>query len=168
MSRLACITLSAVALLGSATSSWADSTTTAPTVTLVQNVNEPGLNPYVHIVNFNQSSAYCYNYACTVEFPVVPAGKRLVITYASASFALAGGNSTLASVALTTNANDQNQVLLPAPALDGLARFYIAASPVTFYVNAGVRPEMILGGQFMLDNGNNSAQVALTGYYVNL
>ena len=166
MYRLAGITLSAAALLGSAT--WADSPATSAPVTLVQNVNEPGLNPYVHIVNFNQSSAYCYNYACTIEFPVVPAGKRLVITYASANFALAGGNSTLASVALTTNASDQNQVMLPAPVLDGLGRFYIAASPVTFYVNAGAHPEMILGGQFMLDNGNNSAQVALTGYYVNL
>jgi hypothetical protein len=56
----------------------------AVTVTQVQNVNEPGLNPYQHFVTFNQSSAYCYNFACTVELPAVPEGRRLVITYAMA------------------------------------------------------------------------------------
>jgi len=80
---------------------------------------------------------------------------------------LAGGG-TLASVALASSANQDNQLLLPAPALDGLGRFYLCASPVTFYVNAGYKPVMILGGQYMLDNGSNGAQVTITGYLVNL
>ena len=168
MSRLGHFTLVAAAMLASVISYGAETVTTPPPVTLVQNVNEPGLNPYQHIISFNQNATYCYSYACVIEFPVVPAGKRLVITYASAQFALAGSGNTLASVALTTSVNDQVQMLLPAPALDGLGRFYISASPVTFYVNAGVHPEMVLGGQFVLDNGNNTAQVSLTGYYVNL
>jgi len=156
----------AVTAIVFAPATWA-ATTTPPPVTLIQNVNEPGLNPYQHFVTFNQNSAYCYNFACVIDFPAVPAGKRLVITYASAQFALAGGG-TLASVALASSANQDNQLLLPAPALDGLGRFYLCASPVTFYVNAGYKPVMILGGQYMLDNGSNGAQVTITGYLVNL
>jgi hypothetical protein len=170
MSRLERITLLAASLLcWTATSETqaAVAPATAPPVTLVQNVNEPGLNPYQHFLTFNQSTAYCYNFACTIEFPVVPTGKRLVITYASAQFALASGG-TLASVALASSANENNQMLLPAPVIDGLGHFYLAGSPVTFFVEAGDRPVMILGGQYMLDNGNNGAQVSVTGYLVNL
>jgi hypothetical protein len=139
----------------------------AVTVTQVQNVNEPGLNPYQHFVTFNQSSAYCYNFACTVELPAVPEGRRLVITYASASFALQSGG-TLANVALASSANQNDRLMLPAPALDGLGRFYLSSSPVTFYVDEGYHPLMILGGQYMLANGENTAQVSVVGYLVSL
>jgi hypothetical protein len=170
MSRLDRIVLLAATLVSWALSGGADAATapvSAMTVTQVQNVNEPGLNPYQHFVSFNQGTGYCYNFACTIEFPVVPDGKRLVITYASASFGLQSGG-TLASVALASSANQNNQVMLPAPALDGLGRFYLSGSPVTFYVDEGHRPVMILGGQYMLTNGEYSAQVSVVGYLVNL
>jgi len=166
MLRLDFLALSAAATLGLAPAAHAASEPPPP-VTLVQNVNEPGLNPYQKFISFNQGGAYCYNFACSVEFPAVPAGKRLVITYVSAQFGLASGG-TLASVALTTSSNENNQELLPAPALDGLGRFYICASPVTFYVNAGDHPVVIMGGQYMLDNNSNGAQVSVTGYLVTL
>jgi hypothetical protein len=161
MQRLGFLAISAAAAVSLAPCTWANATPPPP-VTLVQNVNEPGLNPYQKFIIFNQGGAHCYDFACTVEFPAVPAGKRLVITYVSAQFALAGGG-TLASVAVASSANQDNQALLPAPVADGLGRFYICASPVSFYVGAGEHPLGILGGQYMLDNGSNGAQVSVTG-----
>jgi hypothetical protein len=169
MKRLGYLTLLAAAALSSPSFMWAATTVTAPVPpTLVQNVNEPGLNPYFHAISVNQTSTLCDSFFCAIQFPVVPEGKRLVITYASAQFALATASSTVASVSLASNQNEGNQLLLPVPGLDGLGKYYIAASPVTFYVNPGFRPEVLLAGQYILDNGSNTAQVTLSGYYVNL
>jgi hypothetical protein len=112
MSRLNRIVLLTLILASWTLPSGADAASapvSAVTVTQVQNVNEPGLNPYQHFVTFNQGTTYCYNFACTIAFPAVPEGKRLVITYASA-----------------------------------------------------------LGGQYMLTNGEYTAQVSVAGYLVNL
>jgi hypothetical protein len=53
---------------------------------LVQNVNEPGLNPYQFYVSFHQGFVFpsgagsCSGVQCNFTLPAVPAGKRLVVT----------------------------------------------------------------------------------------
>src|SRR5258708_651380 len=52
----------------------------------VQNVNEPGLNPYQYYVSFKQGFVFpngagaCNGAICSFTLPAVPAGKRLVVT----------------------------------------------------------------------------------------
>src|SRR5262245_12717336 len=44
--------------------------------------------PYQKTIFFNQTASTCTQFVCNVSFDPVPAGKRLVITYASARWAL--------------------------------------------------------------------------------
>jgi hypothetical protein len=122
--------------------------------------------PYQHNVFFNQQAGVCTLFVCTRAFPAVPEGKRLVITYASARFALVG-DMTGAHVAVGLNGNDSTdpQVLLPAPINTGFGGF-LAAGPVTLIAEAGDVPTITFGGQHTSDS--NTAQVNITGYLVDV
>jgi hypothetical protein len=105
--------------------------------------------PYQEANFFNQGTETCSEFSCTVSFPPVPAGKRLVITYASAQHHLSSGG-TRPSVLLGLNGDPSGEVvLLPAPQATGSdgADTYITAGPVTFYAEAGDVPTMFLLGQ---------------------
>lgn len=119
--------------------------------------------PYVHSLLFNQTASTCTNFVCTASFPAIPAGQRLVVTYASARYALSSGG-TAPSVRLSANGLSEKSILMPAPVRIGFDS-YVAASPLTFYVEAGQTPRLELGGQFV-QPVSNTAEVAITGYLV--
>jgi len=57
---------------------------------LMKNVDEPGRMPYQHEVD--TSAAECFPFICFIDFPAVPAGKRLVVQHVTAAvFVAAGG-----------------------------------------------------------------------------
>ena len=43
-------------------------------------VSSPATQPYQETIRFNQSETTCTQFVCLVDFPAVPAGKRLVVT----------------------------------------------------------------------------------------
>jgi hypothetical protein len=118
--------------------------------------------PYQKTIFFNQTSDTCTQFVCSVAFPTVPAGQRLVVTYASARYALSS-NGLAPSVRVTANGLDES-ILLPAPERIGFDS-YIASGPVTLFVEAGRHPGIDLGGQFVLPV-SNTAEVSITGYLV--
>ena len=124
------------------------------------------LDPYEHSDFFNQGPDTCTQFVCAVRFPAVPAGKRLVITYASARWRLtAGGLSPSASLGINGNVGiNDPQILLPAPAPISPDN-YIASGPVTYYVDAGDQPTLSLGGQFVIPT-SNTAFASVVGYLV--
>ena len=119
--------------------------------------------PYQHSFLFNQTASTCTQFVCTASFPAVPAGQRLVVTYASARYALSSGG-TAPSVSLSVNGQTSPSILLPAPQRIGFDS-YVAAGPVTFYVGAGGVPTLELGGQFV-QPVSNTAEVSLVGHLV--
>lgn len=134
----------------------------APTVTVGSNPADRV--PYQHRVLLTQSAANCTLFECTAEFPAVPAGQRLVITYASALYALTSGGGG-ASVRVGVNGDtSQPFILLPAPVPISPVS-YLASGPVTFYVEAGDIPTLTLGGN-AVSPLTNSAQASIVGYLV--
>lgn len=119
--------------------------------------------PYQHSFLFNQTATTCTQFVCAASFPAVPAGQRLVVTYASARFALTSGGVS-PSVSLSVDGQTSPSVILPAPQRIGFDS-YIASGPVTFYVPGGGVPTLELGGQFVLPV-SNTAEVAIVGYLV--
>ena len=135
----------------------------SPTVNVASNSSDR--QPYQKTIFFNQSPSTCTQFVCTVSFDAVPAGKRLVITYASAQWGLtSGGNFATASVGVNGNGLGQPQVLLPAAVLSGFSS-WVAAGPLTFYAEAGDVPTMQLAGQFV-QPVSNTAEAAIVGYLV--
>ena len=120
-------------------------------------------SPYQESFLFNQTNQTCTQFVCKASFPEVPAGQRLIITYASARYALSS-NGTSPSVSLSINGQTSPSILLPAPVNIGFDS-YIAAAPVSFSVGAGQHPTLELGGQFV-QPVSNTAEVALAGYLV--
>src|ERR1700757_351238 len=57
---------------------------------LVQNVDEPGRNPYQE-TEFDLSCSNGANPACNVDFAAVPAGKRLVVPHVNGFVDVVGG-----------------------------------------------------------------------------
>jgi hypothetical protein len=106
-------------------------------VALMRNVDEPGLNPYQ--VGFITA---CPNGACDLEFPQVPAGKRLVVKYVSVA---SGGTAEL-----TTDAVDAPMIWLTSQSQD-----------VHFIVDAGQKPVIHI-------NGLDKVGATVVGYFVSI
>lgn len=141
-----------------------------PKPALTQNMNEPGLNPYLVSIQPEQDTSNCQPgnppfASCTFVFPVVPLGKRLVVTYASAAYYLSPG-ATLAEAFLSATGTGFVQLAL-RPVQSGIvADRQVVATPVTFYVEPGESPRFLLRGFDILDG--RTATLSLAGYYVTL
>lgn len=137
-----------------------------PKPALTRNLDEPGRNPYVESKQIAASVANCGTLtSCTFEFATVPADKRLVITYASVTFMLTGGG-TVPEAALSAAGTGFIQLPLPTVPHAGTNDRWATASPVTFYVEPGAAPRIIVRG-FDLADGF-LVTMALSGYYVSL
>ena len=140
----------------------------APSPTVVQNVDEPGRNPYQDSQTFNHTTQFgCTQFVCTLKFKPVPAGQRLVVTYASAAYSLAP-NGTEASVALAidgdfTSSDAPQQFILTVPI--GGSRV-VGAGPTVFYVEAGHQPSLLLAGNTLATG--LTAQATVAGYLVSV
>jgi hypothetical protein len=111
---------------------------------LVRNQDEPGRNPY-------SQNATCFG-ECSLTFPPVPAGQRLVVTFVNA--ALGGGNGS--------------PLLLGGHGQD--ARYFatedstiaIVNTPVVAYYDAGETPTLTCSCSSTVFESN------LSGYYITL
>jgi hypothetical protein len=120
--------------------------------------------PYQHAVRFNQSMTTCTQFVCEVNFPAVPAGKLLVVTYASARYVMDLSLGS-AAVELRDAASINDTVLLPAPVPSGPFGTVIAAGPVTFHVAAGRTPRLALGGNGV-GLASNTALASIVGHLI--
>lgn len=133
---------------------------------LVRDIDEPGRNPYQKSIVLNQGAAAgCTTIACFFVFDTVPAGKRLVITYVSAGWALASGGAGASAIMYLDGTNSGPTPYLVAPVNTGF-NYYVSAGPVTFYAEPGYTPTVVVGGQFLATG--ITAVVHLTGYFVSL
>jgi hypothetical protein len=156
--------LAALLVLAAAFTHLLPATAHAQKPALVRNVDEPGRNPYQQGMLFNQSTQVCTNYVCTLWFNPVPAGYRLVVTHVSVRYRLAD-NSSDAYTTLGYDGNLASDIVLPAPSFIG-NNYYVASSPVTFYVEPGSSPTLFLAGNRVDASGSYSAQASIVGYLV--
>ncbi len=139
---------------------------------LVQNVDEPGRNPYqeTHAFNFIGTGS-CGVTICSVSFAPVPAGYRLVIT--SVSGRLEPSNATLQYLSLTPSRNSLAEVEVFVPAqVQGITNpsngitTYIFNAQVQLYAEASEIPTFNVAVSQYPNAYDN--EVTLTGYYVKL
>jgi hypothetical protein len=131
---------------------------------LTQNIDEKGRVPY-----HSSAEASCSSTQCLLSFMVVPTGYRLVITHASLFYLGRPAPSIYPNfVVLEGGANNPGesegyQEYLPTPTSAG-NNYYIASSPVTYYVEAGGTPSIIVNG-----TANESfTNASISGYLINL
>jgi hypothetical protein len=115
----------------------------------VQDRDEPGRAPYQHAVTATPSPSTCSSRPnvvfgtlsyCVLTFPAVPSGKRLVITHASAVVEA----SALAAVYVAgPQGLDGMRVSLP-PSSNGVGGGSVSSSPVTYFVEAGATPTLVV------------------------
>jgi hypothetical protein len=113
---------------------------------LVENVDEPGRNPY-------SENATCSGVGCAVGFSPVPTGKRLVVTFVNG---IVEGNNT--SVAELGGHGAYFRIFTTTP--EGTAGLFNA--PTTAYYDPGEQPVLscFCNGSF--------TSATLSGYYVTL
>lgn len=129
---------------------------------LVQEVYGPGRTPYRGTQLYNQDASVCFNnFGCQINFPQVPAGKRLVVTYASAFYTVASGQSG-AYVLVGTDLS--NFAHLPPP-MQTYPGAYVAAGPVTYYFEPGEIPSVFIGASNGIMTGY-TGHAAMVGYLV--
>lgn len=128
---------------------------------LVQEAYGPGRTPYQVNQLYNPSASICpNNFYCQIAFPPVPAGKRLVVTHASATYSLNAG----ATEAIVEIGNGLfNTMDLPAPVAVGNLR-YVASSPITYYFEAGETPYIFITGSSVITG--NTGHASIVGYLV--
>lgn len=140
------------------------STAAAQRPALVKSVDEPGRAPYVSH-RTPDPTHNCFASSCVVQFDTVPAGFRLVVTYASAQITLTK-NGTGAYFALGADGNFLgSRILLPAPVNIG-ADTHVAGGAVTFYVEPGSAPTIFMFGNNVDVTGQYFEEAAITGYLV--
>ncbi len=159
MSHLLRLTVARLAL--AAGSLLACSLASAQKAALVQPAFGPGITPYQSNQLYNPSASICPNqFYCQIAFPAVPAGKRLVVTYASATYSLNAG----ATEAIVEIGNGLFSTMdLPAPVNVGNSR-YLASGPVTYYFEAGETPYIFITGSSVITSDTGHASII--GYLV--
>jgi hypothetical protein len=159
MSRSARLPFTRLAL--AAVAALACSAASAQKAAIVQPAFGPGVTPYQSNQLYNPSASICPNqFYCQIGFPAVPAGKRLVVTHASATYSMnAGASEAIVSI----GASLFDTMDLPAPIFVGTNR-YVASSPVTYYFEPGATPYVFITGGSVITN--NTGHASLVGYLV--
>ena len=137
------------------------SAASAQKAALVQEAFGPGITPYQSNQLYNPSASICpNNFFCQIAFPPVPAGKRLVVTHASATYSMNAG----ASEAIVSIGNGLFSTMdLPAPVFVGVNR-YVASSPITYYFEQGETPYIFITGSSVITG--NTGHASIVGYLV--
>jgi len=137
----------------------APSAVTVTNTVTVQNRDEPGRNPYQESAG---TECTAVPPVCIAEFPVVPAGHRLVVTFVSAFIqpSLPGVRGGLAIQGLSGDV-----AVFPFTSTSGSAS---AAQPMTFYFEAGQVPEVKFEAPVFDINVITGAFASMTGYLVTL
>ena len=133
---------------------------------LTENIDEKGRVPY-----YDAAQGTCQdNGQCTLIFKTVPAGFRLVITYASGNYFASTSPSVnhFNLVALFAGAGGQgNNSGIPymaylTPTSAGGANIYAFSSPLTFYAEPNSTPQMVISNVFGSQTG------MISGYLVSI
>jgi hypothetical protein len=112
---------------------------------LVRNQDEPGRNPY-------SQNTSCFGTGCSLTFPAVPAGERLVVTFVNAGIGGSGGSPLL----LAGHGQDARYFATTNSTLS------VVNSPVVAYYDAGETPTLTCSCSSLL------LESTLSGYYVAL
>jgi hypothetical protein len=132
---------------------------------LTQNIDEKGRTPFHETANCATYNTRFNGYTCV--FQVVPAGYRLVVTHASAQYYAPNLNLNYVYLAVDViePTGYQKQEYLPLPGALGTS-YFVVSSPVTFYVDAGEIPLLVLNdGSPVFGNTNRGT---IDGYLVAL
>ena len=137
-----------------------------PKAALTQDRDEPGRNPSQQLIQLTQNTTNCGALLslCDVAFDVVPAGKRLVVTYASVVFHADPASSNLPAYVGPAQIPTFS-VALPLPQARGGTR-HVTNGPVLFFVDAGAYPYAIVQAFPLTDGG--TVWAAISGYYVSV
>jgi hypothetical protein len=115
---------------------------------LVKNVDEPGRTPYQAAVEFNPGTG-CASSSCNfISFPVVPAGKRLVVEQVTilAAVATTGQPTVLAFGHSSFSVNASNRAIVTGWVNTGFssggANFWAVDRPVRVFFEAGETPQI--------------------------
>jgi hypothetical protein len=131
---------------------------------LTQNIDEKGRVPY-----HSNAETACLSSQCVLYFAVVPTGYRLVITHASILYQGRPAPSIYPNFVVLEGGADSPgelagyQEYLPTPTSGG-NNFYTASSPVTYYVEAGGTPSLIVNGTA----SGTYTDAHISGYLINL
>ena len=130
-----------------------------PKPALVKDLEQPGRDKYQE----TQSHSCQDSYACYFFFAEVPAGKRLVVTWVSASYPTYDPVDSW-GVLFPSDGSGVELYLGPLPSPSAGA-FRIINTPVAMYVEAGSYPtvELLASGLF-----SAGANVTLVGYYISV
>ena len=118
---------------------------------LVKNVDEPGRQPYQSMVEFNTSIPDCpINSFCIVGFPVVPAGKRLIVQHVTVLIAVAsGGQPNYLAFGDSFSTNTGNVAIVQPNFTQGSSVlgsfFWFLDRDVHVYYEAGGTPKLKVG-----------------------
>jgi len=112
---------------------------------LVRNQDEPGRNPYSQF-------AECLGSECSLTFPPVPAGQRLVVTFVSAAVGNGNGGP------IGFGGHGQDIRFLPSQN----ATVSVSNTPIVAYYEAGETPTLTCYCT------NTLMEATLSGYYITL
>ncbi len=130
-----------------------------PKPALVQDLDQPGRAKYQEANSHScQDASTCYFF-----FSVVPAGKRLVVTWVNVNYGLSASGFSW-GILFQSDASGVDLSLVPSPDQWADAVRTIN-SPVLMYVDAGYYPaiEILNGGLF-----SGAAKATLVGYYISV
>jgi hypothetical protein len=145
----------------------------------VENIDEPGRNPYSSTVFFAQGFEFpaggtCGSSQCDLHFEVVPAGKRLVVTHIVGNVYVdtPGVVSPLLLFPLGNSAQGTT-MFFPAGLMAGTyqgSNMLGISSDVAAYFEAGATPaiSIIPIGTISTLGNKGSTAITLSGYLVNL
>ncbi|HEY2381327.1 MAG TPA: hypothetical protein VGK48_09120 [Terriglobia bacterium] len=116
--------------------------------TYTKNVDEAGRLPYQHEVDVSPGSSACPSSSfCFVDFPAVPAGKRLVVQHITALVGVAsGGQPNLFAFGDDFTTNTGNIAIIQptftqGPTILG-ANFWSLDKDITVYYEPGTAPRL--------------------------
>lgn len=101
----------------------------------------------------------------------VPAGKRLVIEFASATINTTSGTKMWVRIQTTTNNSTNAHTLVPelqGAFAAGGSDFFVAAQPLKIYADPGTQVTFIVNVLGGVANTNSGAAVVMSGYFVNV
>lgn len=136
-----------------------------PKPALVKGIDDPGRDPYQESVTTVIDAVSCGAQfkTCVATFQPVPAGKRLVVTHATAFIPLTASPPQTARAVLRVPT-----IFLWLPVLQPTgpgSPVFISSSPVTFYAEAGISPTMHIEVSQGVD-GTGQFIATIAGYYL--
>lgn len=141
---------------------------------LVQNVDEPGRNPYTSTVFFaSDLFSSCTGPECRVNFAAIPAGKRLVATSIVGNIYVETpgivGSTLLFPLGNALGGTTLSVPTLPQTGSASGANIIGVNVQLTAYFEAGFTPELVIDATNSISphrNGLTEGVLTLTGYLV--